>query len=445
MNNSKRQLAPWSREAEQAVLGALLMDGRAIAKVPALGAADFYEGRHGLAFSAIASLVARGEAADQISVFLHLQSAGQADEAGGLAYLTELAQCVASVANIERHAAVVQEHARRRALLAALDGAITRAKAPGTVADALDSAQAELSALARGQLERAPQSLAEVALRRTAYYESLESGEVQPGWSTGIDRLDALLNGGLRPGGLYVIAARPAVGKSSLALQLAVNTAQTGLPTVFLSQEMSSEEVADRAVVHVGRVAYSSLLNGRLGADGWERATDALEALSALPLNVDDQPALTLGAIRGKARAVRGLRVLVLDYLQLCAGSPGAANRNAEIEELSRGLKALAKGMGCAVVALSQLNRAVETRASRRPTLADLRDSGAIEQDADVVAFLWPVADGTPKLVGVEVAKNRQGATGAFGLDFDGSMQRWSTSRRSVELAAAPRQRAPEL
>jgi replicative DNA helicase len=172
--------------------------------------------------------------------------------------------------------------------------------------------------------------------------------------------------------------------------------------------------------------------------EGWHRATDALELLAGLPVYVSDEPALTLGAIKAKARQIRGLQVLVVDYLQLCSASDSTAgsNRNAQVEEISRGLKSLSKEMGIAVIALSQLNRKVEDRAGKRPSLGDLRDSGAIEQDADVILFLWPVReypDQGRKIVGCGIDKNRQGRTGEFALDFDGARQRWHESTESLQ------------
>jgi len=175
-----------------------------------------------------------------------------------------------------------------------------------------------------------------------------------------------------------------------------------------------------------------------MDGEHWGRASEAMDRLARLPFFIDDQGALTLRDIRAKAKSVKGLKVLVLDYLQLCAGTRRDGNRNADIEEISRGLKALAKELGCAVLALSQLNRNVETRASKRPNLSDLRDSGAIEQDADVVMFLWPVreleAEGR-RIVGLGIDKNRQGRTGEFGLDFYGDTQRWSQSTADIHQA----------
>ena len=247
--------------------------------------------------------------------------------------------------------------------------------------------------------------------------------------------LDRLLNG-LRAGGLYILAARPSVGKSSFAESIALVLAGNGLPVLFCSMEMAEGEVADRAIANLGGVSYSALLTGQMDAVDWQHSTEAIEALSRMPFHVDDEPALTLRSIRAKARSIKGLRLLVIDYVQLAASTRRDGNRNSEIEEISRGLKALAKELGIAVLALSQLNRDVEKRTNKRPGLSDLRDSGAIEQDADVVMFLWPVRDFTEtegrKILGLGIDKNRQGRLGEIGLDFYGDNQRWAQSTADI-------------
>lgn len=278
-------------------------------------------------------------------------------------------------------------------------------------------------------------------MERTAHYEALQAGKAVAGWPTNIPRLDLLLNGGLRPGGLYIEAARPSVGKSSLAQWLGMVMAKSGLKVLFLSLEMTCEELADRAVSSSGRIDYSALQTGRMSNEHWSRAVDALDAVELKNFYVDDQAGITLTDIRAKAKQVPGLNVLILDYLQLCAGSGVKdANRNSEIEQISRGLKTLAKELGIAVIALSQLNRQVEQRTNKRPMLSDLRDSGAIEQDADAVIFLWPVRElpNGVRLIGLGLDKNRQGRCGEVALHFEGAVQRWTESSESVHTTPAP-------
>jgi len=440
--------SPWSNEAEQGVLGAVLCDNRAWDRVAdLLVEADFYSLAHREAFAAIGRLIVSGHPADAITVSDELR---QTPAAGGadLAYLNDLAQSVPSAANARRYAEVVRKHAARRALIATLDEGLLAAREAPDVGGAVDEISTKLGQLQLGRLTAAPRSIAEIAIERIQHYEALERGEVVAGWPSHIPALDARLNGGLRPGSLYILAARPSVGKSSFAQRLGLGLAADGLPTLFLSMEMSAAEVADRGVASSGRVSYSALLTGRMGHDDWLRATEAMEHLARLPFRVDDEPALTLRAIRAKAKSIRGLKVLVVDYLQLCASQRRDGNRNTEIEEISRGLKTLAKELGVAVIALAQLNRDVEKRATKRPTLSDLRDSGAIEQDADVVLFLWPVREFENegrKILGLGLDKNRQGRLGEIGLDFYGDTQRWEQSTADIRPATVARGRGDDL
>lgn len=435
VDTDRLRIPPHSQEAEQALLGALMLDGKALDRVPGLRAAHLYRQEHRLILEAIMGLVAAGAECDVVSVYAALGS--NAEAVSGLPYLNALAQSVAGTGSITRHADIVRAKAQLRALIHAADETMTAAYgSTGTnVPELVEKAQAALSAIANESTVKAPRSLSEIAVQRSQWYEDLASGKVAPGWPCGIARLDDMLGGGLRPGGLYILAARPAVGKSSFALFLAEKMAAQGLPALVLSQEMPDVEVADRAVSLTGRVDYSALVSGRMDAEAWGRTAEALDRLAGLPLWVDDEPALTLPAIRAKARSVKGLRVLVLDYLQLCAGTRDDDNRNAQIEAITRGLKALAKSAGVAVIALSQLNRDVEKRAVKRPQLADLRDSGAIEQDADAVLMLWVHREfPDSKLIGCAVEKNRQGRTGIVALHFEGRHQRWGQSTEPLEL-----------
>lgn len=438
------RVPPHSAEAEQSVLGALLLDNEVFAEVGHLvSAADFYRHESREIYTAIAALIAACRPADVITVFEWLRGAGKADDVGGLPYLSALSGCVTSSRNAGRYAEIVRDKALLRKIIVTADNAASLAWQPGSAVDKLDAIAASFSKLERGRMRNAPRSIAEIAVGRLEHYEALERGDIEPGWATQIPALDRMLNGGLRPGGLYILAARPKVGKSSLSLSIAECMAKNGKPTLVLSMEMPDTEVADRSVAHIGRIDYSSLMSGKLQREGWEKAADAMDELARLPLYVDDQPALNLVEIRAKARMVKGLKVLVIDYLQLCSGTNESDNRNAQIEAISRGLKALAKNEGIAVLALSQLNRKVEERANKRPNLSDLRDSGAIEQDADVVMFLWPFREFPRegrKIVGLSVEANRQGPSGQVALDFHGAIQRWAESSADLtEQQAAPR------
>lgn len=438
---------PWSPQAEQAVLGALL-NGAPLTEISLTGS-EFCSWQHKSIFNTIKRMVARHQPIDILTVWEAAKDAGQTEDVGSLEYLTDLANAVYSTRNLGAHAARVREMARRRDVLDKAETALEIACDPaGDASTKIDKITSLFASLQREQTRKVPRSLAEIALERTGHYEALERGDVVAGMPTHIPALDHLLNGGLRPGGLYIWAARTGVGKSSVSQSITMDMARDGHRVLFLSQEMAETEVADRAVSSRGRIPYDALLSGRMDREHWARAADVLSAGDLADFFVDDQPALTLLDVRSKAKQVPGLKVLVLDYLQLCAGSAGKeANRNTEIEQISRGLKALAKELGIAVIALSQLNRQVELRTNKRPVLADLRDSGSIEQDADAVALMWPARDlgHGARLIGLELAKNRQGRQGGtVALHFDGSTQRWAESTESLTPAAslaAPRPR----
>jgi replicative DNA helicase len=427
---------PHSIEAEQSVLGGLLIDNRSWDRVgDLLTDRDFYRVEHRLIYSAVATLAGAGQPADVITVFETLQRLGKADDVGGLKYLNSLAQSVPSATNMRRYGEIVRECAVMRAVINATGEASTLAWAGDDAGATLDRITTLFGALQRQQVQKLPRSIAEIALERIDHYTALEEGTATSGWPTHIEVLDARLNGGLRAGSLYILAARPSVGKSSFAQNIGLALASDGLPTLMLSLEMTEDEVADRGVANLGKVSYSALLTGTRNHEKWTRASEAIDRFSRLPFFVDDQAALTLRDIRTKAKSVKGLKVLILDYLQLCASTRRDGNRNSEIEEISRGLKALAKELGIAVIALSQLNRDVEKRAVKCPNLADLRDSGAIEQDADVVMFLWPVREFETegrRIVGLGIGKNRQGRLGEVGLDFYGDTQSWSESTADI-------------
>ena len=443
---ARLRVPPHSREAEQAVLGGLLLDNLGWDRVgDLLTETDFYAFGHRLVFAAIGELINSTRTADVITVGDKLGA--KLKDVGGLAYLNAMASSTPSAAGIRGYATIVREKAILRKIISASDEAAALAwQEDGDVRQKLDKIAASFSAIERGTQASEPVSLADLLVKAVdRISETHERGKPE-GWTTGIPHLDRRLSGGLRPGLLYVLAARPKVGKSSFALWLALRMAQQDLPTLVLSQEMPSSEVTDRAIASLGAIDYENLQRAELSDFDWGALTAAVDQGGNLPVWVDEQPALTIGDIRAKARSVKGLKVLFVDYLQLCAGTDNDDTRNSQIEVITRGLKALAKQMGVAIVVLSQLNRDVEKRATKRPNLADLRDSGAIEQDADAVMFLWPVRSFEAySIVGCDVAAVRQGKPGAFALEFRGSTQRWSESDASIEpFTAAERRAAPK-
>lgn len=421
--------AVWSSEAEQSVLGALLIDNQAFERVEAmLTKASFWHGAHRLVWAAAAGLINAGKAADVVTVYERLQAAGDADRAGGIVYLNNLAASVPSAANVRRYAEIVADKATRRATIEAADKALTIARDTAPVADLLDRIAAEFAGIQATQMRKAPRRLSELVPRAIERYTDMANGKPSPAMPTGIPALDRLLSGGLRPGKLYGLAARPSVGKSSAARAIAIYLAAGGYPTLLLSQEMPEDEVTDCAIAQLGAIENDRLATGRLNDADWGRMTDAAEYARDLPLFVDDEGGLTIGQIRGKARMVKGVKVLVLDYLQLSTSTLKNATTNDKVAEISKGLKQLAMQMGVAILVLSQLSRAVEQRADREPQMSDLRDSGAIEQDLDVAIFLWTVREPTdgPRLVGWKVDKHRGGRKGRFGMEFDAPVYAWT-------------------
>ena len=427
---------PWSCEAEQAVLGGLLIDPDAFWRVASmLEQRSFFDSRHGAIYAEIARLVVAQKPVDVVTVFDAL-GAG-AEEVGGLGYLNALAQGVPSASNIRRYAEIVVERAAHRALMQTADEALTVARGDGSVHDKTDRIASLFATLRQAGQRSKPAQVGELLAERVDHYNALAAGEVAPGVATGLTDLDAALGGGMRPGKVIVIAARPGVGKTSLAQAVLLHAAKAGHPGMLLSQEMERTELVDRAVSNLGAIGYGRLLGGKMSDAEWGRLGPAIDELGALPLHIDDQSALTLHDIRVKAHSVKGLRLLAIDYLQLCSGprtSGRQPDRREVLEELSRGIKALAKDLGLTVLLLSQLNREVEKRASPKPTLADLAQSGAIEQDADVIAFLHRCrAYPTHQVVACSVPKNRQGKPGAeFALEFQGHYQRWLDTDETV-------------
>src|SRR5574337_690934 len=390
-----------SVEAEQSVIGAVLIDNGAMDRIAApLLAEHFSREDHRRIWRAILRLIGAGRPADVVTVFEAMESSGEASGCGGWAYLGEIAMATHSAANVRRYAEIVVERAALRSLAAASDEIAGLVADPSmTLGEKIQAAQGRVMAVQdAGSVRRTePQHIRDALMRHTDVIDARQEGKVC-GLQTGFDDLDRLLNGGLRAGQLVIVAARPGMGKTSLALQLAHHAAAAGTPALFLSQEMSEADITDRIL-----------------------------ALHELPLYLDDQPALSLLDVASKARKVQRkvgrLGLLVIDYLQLMTGT--GDNRNAELERISRGLKQLAKELGIPVVALSQLSRKCEERPNKRPMTSDLRDSGAIEQDADVIAFVYrdelynpdSPDSGTAEIL---VRKNRQGRIGDARLAWRG-------------------------
>jgi replicative DNA helicase len=432
---------PWSAESEQGLLGALFLDSDAFGRISDRGleAAHFFDHRHRAIWAAVAGMVASHEPVDVVTVFERLRNAGEEERAGGLAYLNALAQSVPSAANVGRYADVVLEKALQRAVISAADEVQALAWRTAKADELLDQAASIFSAIRRTRAAGAPRSLAELVSVRLQHWQALAEGDTQPGIPTGLRTLDEALGGGLKPGKVIVLAARPSVGKTSLAAQIGLNVASLGQRVLMLSQEMQAGDLVDRAIANLGRVHLDRLTTGQFAEDDWMAISQASESATKLAMFVDDQPALTLLDIRAKARRVQqdgGLALLIVDYLQLCASTGNVERRHHQIEQISRGMKALAKELGVCVLLLSQLNRG---GAAGEPELDHLKESGAIEEDADTVVLLHPMgheADGA-LLVLAKIPKNRQGRRGRLALSLHGKTQRWAQSSGNVSRRTA--------
>jgi len=424
--------APWSSESEQSVLGALLLDNGAIDRIAELKAEAFFDGANRRIFVAILSLLNTGKPADVITVFERLQATGELADAGGLPYLNALAQSVPSAANIVRYAGLVMERAKARALMAAGASAVEAAADQATPIDErIERVSAELMRLLEQGAQRSATPLAELLVRHTEIIEARANDRIRV-TPTGLIDLDNMLNGGIRPGNLVILGARPSMGKTALALTMAMHMAG-GAGVGFLSMEMSEEELGDRGVALLGHLDLSDVQRPPQGGEFWERLVEATEMAAGKKLYVDDQGGLTLAQVRAKARAMKrkhNIGVLMVDYLQLMSGTDPKLNRTYQLEEITRGLKTLGKELDIVVVALAQVKRTVDGM----PGLADLKDSGAIEQDADVVAFIHRPIQTKPDLgpdfenyAQMFVAKNRQGRTGLLDLAYVGRETRFSS------------------
>ena len=412
-------------EVEQDLLGALMAHAGAIERIEAdLQPAHFYRAEHQAIYAAIARLANQGRSCDSLAVVDVLEQSGQIEQTGGLSAVVDLERMSASPANVRRHAEIVIERAMARQLAAAADEIVAIADDAAPVKERIDAAQKRIMALSDTATlgAREPQLVGDLMPKYLAVVG--ERWERKGGGiSTGFPDLDRRLGGGLAEGSLVILAGRPSMGKTALALQVAYNVADHGSTALVCSQEMQDTQLIDRAVAFVGRVPLAALLTGEgMTADDHDKYQAALSRISAAPLFLDEQGALKPGDVRRKARKVknkRGLAVLVIDYLQLMVGDKDGENRTREVTQITPDLKALAKELSCCVIALSQLNRQVESRPNKRPIMSDLRESGSIEQDADVI--LAPYRDeyynadsryqGLAELL---VLKNRQGASGGF-------------------------------
>ena len=425
-------LPPNDLEAERAVLGGVLLDGNAFATVhPILASADFYHPAHAVIFEAIQALSGRSEPIDVVTLAAELRARERLNTIGGSQYLGELTDTIPTIAHIEQHARIVADLAQVRRMIAVAYEITARGYGERGTADAfLDFAAARVFEIAQ---KRSKSSLVSLDTAIQEAFEriekTLERGARITGTESGFRDLDTL-TAGMHPGQLIIVAARPAMGKTSMVLNIATHAAMAAQKSVlFFSLEMPRVELANRMMCAEARVDQSRLRSNMLTQDDMTALTSAASKLFNLPIYIDDSGDLTLLDLRAKARRKKSehdLALIVIDYLQLMRASrDGMESREREISEISRGLKSLAKELEVPIVALSQLNRAPETRPGkdRRPQLADLRESGAIEQDADVVMFIYrdEVYNRDTEDKGIAeiiVAKQRNGPTDTVRLRF---------------------------
>ncbi len=423
------RMAPHSIEAEESVLGAMLIATEAVdVALEKLQPEDFYKPAHQSIFAAVTTLYDAGEPIDALTVTEGLRRMGGLDQVGGIAYVSGLSDAVPTSANVAHYVAIVEEHALRRRLMRA-GGEI------GTVATAVDQPIEDVLDIAEQTVyavsdRRIGDGLAPISPLLFPAIEQAEElygkGEEVTGQATGYADLDRTL-AGLHNKNLVVVAARPGMGKSALALCIAMNVAMRDVPVAVFSLEMSREEVVTRLLCAKESVDSTRLRTGRLTDDDFARLSRAAASLDQKPIYVDDSPGLTVTEIRAKCRRLArrpGLGLVVVDYLQLMNVPRAGENRQQEIAAISRHLKNLARELDVPVIAVSQLNRAMEARQDKRPMLSDLRESGAIEQDADVVMFIYrheyyhPEEQESRGVAEINIAKHRQGATAKIEMLF---------------------------
>ncbi|TXI90094.1 MAG: replicative DNA helicase [Burkholderiaceae bacterium] len=446
------RVPPHSIEAEQSVLGGLMLDNAAWDRIADfIGEEDFYRFDHRLIFQAIVKLINSSRPADVITVFDYLNAAGKADDAGGLTYLNALAQNTPSAANIRRYAEIVRDRGILRKLITVADEIASDALNPQgkEVKQLLDAAEAKIFAIAEEGARGAQGFLAiqplltQVVERIDELYNRDQTSDIT-GVPTGFVDLDRMTSG-LQPGDLIIVAGRPSMGKTAFSINIGENVAiDSGLPVAVFSMEMGGAQLAMRMLGSVGRLDQHRLRTGRLIDEDWPRLTYAIQKMNEAQFYIDETPALSSIELRARARRLSRqcgkLGLIIIDYLQLMAGNGGGGeNRATEISEISRSMKGLAKELGCPVIGLSQLNRSLEQRPNKRPVMSDLRESGAIEQDADVILFIYrdqvynpdSPDKGTAEII---IGKQRNGPIGSVRLAFLGEYTKFDNYVGSLSI-----------
>jgi len=423
------RLPPQDVDAERSVLGAMLLDGRAVSDVSAqLRPEDFYRPAHARVFEVMLALHERNEPVDEVTVRSQLQAEGKLESVGGSGFLTSLTESVPTAANVAYYAKIVRHRALSRRLIEVATGIAGGVYEKAADIDILlDDAEAKIFEVTSARDQRAFVPIKDVVKDAFKLIEKrYEKKEAITGVATGFVDFDRM-TAGLQPAELIIIAGRPSMGKTALAINMAQNASMRhNVPVALFSLEMSKESLVMRMLCSEARIDSHRLRGGFLKDSDWPRLAKAAGSLAEAPMYIDDSGALSILEMRAKSRrlqAEKGLGLIVVDYLQLMHGRAAAEGREREISEISRGLKALAKELSVPVVALSQLNRSLEQRTDKRPMLSDLRESGAIEQDADVISFVYRDEYYHPETVDKGIAeliigKQRNGPTGTVQLRF---------------------------
>ncbi|RIV47469.1 replicative DNA helicase [Flagellimonas pelagia] len=438
----KGKIPPQAVDLEEVVLGAMMIDKKGVDEVIDILHPDvFYKDAHKYIYEAIFKLFESSEPVDLLTVSSQLKKDGKLEAVGGDFYLIKLTQKVASSAHIEFHARIILQKYIQRSLIKISNEIIEDAYSDSAdVFDLLDTAEAKLYEVTQGNLKRSAETAQNLVIQAKKKIEEISNKEGLSGIPSGFDKLDRLTSG-WQPSDLVIVAARPGMGKTALTLSMARNIAvNSDIPVAFFSLEMSSVQLITRLISSETGLSSEKLRTGKLEKHEWEQLNVKVKALEKAPLFIDDTPSLSIFDLRAKARRLASqhkIRLIIIDYLQLmtAGGSQKGGNREQEISTISRNLKALAKELDVPVIALSQLSRAVETRGgSKRPILSDLRESGAIEQDADIVSFIyrpeyykideWDDEERTPTQGQAEfiVAKHRNGGLDNIRLKFVGAL-----------------------
>jgi replicative DNA helicase len=429
MGHEEIKLPPQSLAAERAVLGAMLLDEDAIgAVIESLDSSFFYDASHQKIFEAIVKLYADRRNVDIITLSDRLKSDGVLESVGGSAFIAELADAVPTAANVQHHADIVKEKGLKRKLIKSATEIVARSYEDGAeAAELVDTAEQLIFEIAHAGQKQQAFAVKDIVKETIKVIDSLyHRKETVTGVATGFYKFDEMTSG-LQRSDLIIVAARPSMGKSAFAASVAEYAAlEKGLGVGFFSLEMSKEQVVMRMLCSLARVDASKVRTGMLASSDWPLLTRAAGKLSNIPFFIDDSPAISPLELRAKARrlkAAHNIGLIVVDYLQLMRATSRAESRQQEISEISRSLKALARELRVPVIAISQLSRAVESRQDHRPQLSDLRESGAIEQDADVVVLLVreEYYDAKPENIGMAdiiIAKQRNGPTGSIKLRF---------------------------